>query len=54
MIMSTKDFREPIKKQSENRYSDTIDNEDVKPSLERIVWFFDDGSFKEYTPGTLT
>ena len=26
-------------------------NEDVKPSLERIVWFFDDGSFKEYSPG---
>ncbi len=28
-----------------------IDNDDVKPSLERIVWFFNDGSFKEYSPG---
>ncbi len=29
----------------------SIDNEYVKPSLERIVWFFNDGSFKEYSPG---
>jgi transcriptional regulator with XRE-family HTH domain len=29
----------------------SIDNEHVKPILERIVWFFNDGSFKEYSPG---
>ncbi len=36
-----------------NQISDvlSIDNEDVKPKLERIVWFFNDGSFKEYSPG---
>ena len=26
------------------------ENEHVNPSLERIVWFFDDGSFREFTP----
>ena len=48
---STKeDYREPIKKNPKTDIL-SIDNEDVKPSLERIVWFFDDGSFKEYSPG---
>lgn len=26
-------------------------NNDEKPLLERIVWFFNDGSFREYSPG---
>jgi transcriptional regulator with XRE-family HTH domain len=26
-------------------------NDDDKPLLERIVWFFNDGSFREYSPG---
>lgn len=30
---------------------DTIDNELDKPAVEKIVWFFRNGSFKEYTPG---
>ena len=47
---STKEYREPIKKNPKTDIL-SIDNEDVKPSLERIVWFFDDGSFKEYSPG---
>jgi len=47
---STKDYRGPIKKNPKTDIL-SIDNEDVKPSLERIVWFFDDGSFKEYSPG---
>ncbi len=40
-----------INKKSESLDVLSIDNEDVKPVLERIVWFFDDGSFKEYSPG---
>lgn len=47
---SKKDFREQIQKNPKTDIL-SIDNEDVKPSLERIVWFFDDGSFKEYSPG---
>jgi transcriptional regulator with XRE-family HTH domain len=39
-----------INKKSETVDVLSIDNEDVKPLLERIVWFFDDGSFKEYSP----
>jgi len=38
-----------IAKEQEFIKSDTLDNE--KPSVEKIVWFFRDGSFKEYTPG---
>jgi len=38
-----------IAKEQEFLKSDTLDNE--KPSVEKIVWFFRDGSFKEYTPG---
>jgi len=30
---------------------ETIDDDKDKPSVEKIVWFFRDGSFKEYTPG---
>ena len=46
----SEEIRETVKK---NEKKDTLvtDNEDVKPSLERIVWFFDDGSFREYSPG---
>ena len=46
----SEETRETIRK---NEKKDTLvtDNEDVKPSLERIVWFFDDGSFREYSPG---
>lgn len=28
----------------------SIDNEDDKPALDRIVWFFEDGSFREFSP----
>jgi len=31
--------------------AETIDDDKDKPSVEKIVWFFRDGSFKEYTPG---
>ena len=46
----SEEIRETVRK---NEKKDTLitDNEDVKPSLERIVWFFDDGSFREYSPG---
>lgn len=40
-----------IKKKTETTVSDSVDNEQDKPSVEKIVWFFRDGSFKEYTPG---
>ncbi|MCX6333286.1 MAG: helix-turn-helix transcriptional regulator [Bacteroidia bacterium] len=38
---------------NKNDYSGTAstDPEVIKPSVEKIVWFFKDGSFKEYTPG---
>ncbi len=28
----------------------SIENEDDKPALDRIVWFFEDGSFREFSP----
>jgi transcriptional regulator with XRE-family HTH domain len=34
---------------SEGRISPDFNPE--KPSLEKIVWFFDDGSFREFSPG---
>jgi transcriptional regulator with XRE-family HTH domain len=46
----TEETRETVRK-NENKDTLITDNEDVKPSLERIVWFFDDGSFREYSPG---
>jgi transcriptional regulator with XRE-family HTH domain len=30
---------------------DAFDNESFKPLVDRIVWFYKDGSFKEYIPG---
>jgi transcriptional regulator with XRE-family HTH domain len=45
----TRDFREPVKKNVKTDVL-SVDDEDVRPSLERIVWFFDNGSFKEYSP----
>lgn len=36
------------KKQADEEYNSDAD---VKPELEKIVWFFKDGSFREYSPG---
>ena len=35
----------------ENKLSGKPDSGTDKPEVERIVWFFRNGSFKEYTPG---
>jgi transcriptional regulator with XRE-family HTH domain len=40
-----------IRKKTNAIVTDSVDNEQDKPSVEKIVWFFRDGSFKEYTPG---
>jgi transcriptional regulator with XRE-family HTH domain len=47
----TTDNSAEIAKKQETIKADLIDNEKDKPSVEKIVWFFRDGSFKEYTPG---
>jgi len=39
------------RKKTEAIVTGSVDNEQDKPSVEKIVWFFRDGSFKEYTPG---
>ena len=41
--------RETVRK-NERKEILSIDNEEDKPALERIVWFFEDGSFREYSP----
>ncbi|MCU0457292.1 MAG: helix-turn-helix domain-containing protein [Bacteroidales bacterium] len=30
---------------------ENINTQEAKPELEKIVWFFRDGSFREYSPG---
>ncbi|MCU0461942.1 MAG: helix-turn-helix domain-containing protein [Bacteroidales bacterium] len=40
-----------IRKKTETIVPDNGDYEQDKPSVEKIVWFFRDKSFKEYTPG---
>jgi transcriptional regulator with XRE-family HTH domain len=44
---NTEKIQEKKKQADEEYYSDA----DVKPELEKIVWFFKDGSFREYSPG---
>lgn len=41
--------RESVRNNERNEIL-SIENEEDKPVLERIVWFFKDGSFRDYTP----
>ncbi len=47
---NTENTSETTKKEVVTKADAIYDDKD-KPSVEKIVWFFRDGSFKEYTPG---